>query len=62
MYAPTVRDSSSSDVIERRYYSRTTGILERLERNRVIRDVEGHIIGQDHDDYRGRYTMTREDE
>lgn len=58
MYVPTVRDASSSDVFEKRYYSRTTGILQGLVRYRVIRDVDGHVVGEDPDDYRGRYTMT----
>lgn len=56
IYKPTVRTGSSTDVVERYYYDKNTGILEGMERFRVIRDIEGSIIGEDNSDYQGKYT------
>lgn len=44
VFKPTRRTGPSNDLIERLYYSRTTGILQGIERVWVVRDKDGNVL------------------
>lgn len=47
VFEPTQREGSSNDLIERLYYSRTTGILQGIERIWVVRDKNGNVLSSE---------------